>query len=107
MGKRKSSAKAPTKRKVVLDTTFNCLFCNHEKSISCRLEKDSKIGHLSCRICSASFQCMINYLSEPIDVYSEWIDACEKINQETEDRQRSSSPVDRRARKYYDEEEEE
>ncbi|ORX98227.1 Elf1-domain-containing protein [Basidiobolus meristosporus CBS 931.73] len=106
MGKRKSTRKAPVKRKVVLDTTFDCLFCNHEKSISCRLEKESKIGHLSCRICSASFQCMINYLSEPIDVYSEWIDACDKINQDNGDRERSASPDGRQARKYYDEEEE-
>ena len=27
------------------------------------------------------FQATINFLSEPIDVYNEWIDACEAANQ--------------------------
>lgn len=34
-------------------------------------------GSLSCRICDASFQMPIHHLHEPIDVFSEWLDACE------------------------------
>lgn len=37
MGKRKSSSKPVTKQKVKLDTTFDCLFCNHEKSITVKM----------------------------------------------------------------------
>ena len=35
---------------------------------------------ISCTVCLEDFQTSINYLSEPIDVYSEWIDACESAN---------------------------
>ncbi|KAL1925201.1 uncharacterized protein VTP21DRAFT_84 [Calcarisporiella thermophila] len=80
MGKRKSKRKPMVRRKLTLDTVFDCLFCNHEKTIECRLDKDSKVGHLKCKVCDVSFQCNINYLSEPIDVYSEWIDACNEAN---------------------------
>lgn len=34
-------------------------------------------GSLACRICDASFQMPIHHLHEPIDVFSEWLDACE------------------------------
>jgi transcription elongation factor Elf1 len=37
MGKRKSKRKPQTKRKERLDKTFNCPFCNHEKTVECRL----------------------------------------------------------------------
>lgn len=37
MGKRKSSSKPVTKQKVKLDTTFDCLFCNHEKAVSVKM----------------------------------------------------------------------
>ena len=31
-----------------------------------------------------SWQCPITKLSEPIDVYSEWIDACDQVQQDDE-----------------------
>lgn len=37
MGKRKSSSKPEVKAKVKLDTTFDCLFCNHEKSVAVKM----------------------------------------------------------------------
>ncbi|RKP36010.1 hypothetical protein BJ085DRAFT_8302, partial [Dimargaris cristalligena] len=80
MGKRKSSSKPQARRVVKLDTVFDCLFCNHEKSVVVKMEKDSNIGHVSCTVCPASYQSPINTLSDPIDVYSDWIDACEKAN---------------------------
>ncbi|TID29759.1 hypothetical protein CANINC_001677 [Pichia inconspicua] len=82
MGKRKSSAKAPKKIKQRLDTQFTCLFCNHEKSINCTIDKKANIGTLNCKICGQSFQTSINSLSEPIDIYSNWIDACEAVAEE-------------------------
>ncbi|CAI4034614.1 hypothetical protein SMKI_11G0600 [Saccharomyces mikatae IFO 1815] len=81
MGKRKKSTRKPTKRLVQkLDTKFNCLFCNHEKSVSCTLDKKNSIGTLSCKICGQSFQTRINSLSQPVDVYSDWFDAVEEVN---------------------------
>uniref|UniRef100_T1JS77 Transcription elongation factor 1 homolog n=1 Tax=Tetranychus urticae TaxID=32264 RepID=T1JS77_TETUR len=82
MAKRKSKRKAPTARKAIepLDVQFNCPFCNHEKSCEVKMDRNRNIGKIVCRICSEDFQTTINYLSEAIDVYSEWIDACETVN---------------------------
>lgn len=79
MGKRKSSSKPQgPKKRAVLATTFTCLFCNHEKSVSVKVDKKAGVGSLSCSVCAQSFQCGANYLSAPIDIYSEWVDAAGK-----------------------------
>ena len=96
MGKRKKSSRGPAKRQVLkLDTKFNCLFCNHEKSVSCKLDKKNCIGSLNCKICGQSFQTRINALSQPVDVYSDWFDAVEEVNQgkasDSEEEEGSSS----------------
>ena len=100
MGKRKSKRAAPTKAKMIqpLDTQFDCPFCNHEKVCEVKMyvfsfisnlmgfnvlfcrDRDRNVGFISCRVCQESYQTNINYLSEPIDVYSDWIDACEEAN---------------------------
>ncbi|KAF8927593.1 hypothetical protein BGZ47_002058 [Haplosporangium gracile] len=80
MGKRKSSRKPQAKVKKTLDSTFDCVSCFHEKSISCKLDFDQKIGVLQCRMCGVSYTCAINYLSHAVDVYHDWIDACEAVN---------------------------
>uniref|UniRef100_A0A452V087 Transcription elongation factor 1 homolog n=1 Tax=Ursus maritimus TaxID=29073 RepID=A0A452V087_URSMA len=76
MGRRKSKRKPPPKKKMTgtLETQFTCPFCNHEKSC----DGDRLI---SCTVCLEEFQTPITYLSEPVDVYSDWIDACEAANQ--------------------------
>ncbi|URD90292.1 hypothetical protein MUK42_28043 [Musa troglodytarum] len=38
------------------------------------------IGEASCRICLESFSTTATALTEPIDIYSEWIDECERVN---------------------------
>ncbi|RKP31930.1 Elf1-domain-containing protein [Metschnikowia bicuspidata] len=85
MGKRKTAAKPQKKIKVKLDVTFQCLFCNHERSIICTLDKKNGVGDLHCKICGQSFQTAINSLSQPIDIYSDWIDACEDLAEEQDD----------------------
>ncbi|KAI8337012.1 transcription elongation factor Elf1 like-domain-containing protein [Chlamydoabsidia padenii] len=80
MGKRKVKRKAAKKMKDKLDTQFNCLFCNHEKSIECKMDQANKVGHLTCKVCDINWQCSITYLDEPVDVYSAWVDACEEVN---------------------------
>lgn len=81
MGKRKKSTRTPAKKLTLkLDTKFNCLFCNHDKSVSCTLDKKNSIGSLQCKICGQTFQTRINGLSQPVDVYSDWFDAVEEVN---------------------------
>lgn len=84
MGKRKKAAKKPTgpRKNEPLATTFPCLFCNHEKSVSVKLDKKSGVGQLSCKVCDQKFQCAINYLSAAVDVYSDWVDACDTVAKE-------------------------
>lgn len=84
MGKRKTAAKPVKKIKQKLDITFRCLFCNHEKSVICTLDKRNGLGELHCKICGQSFQTAINSLSQPVDIYSDWIDACEDLAEEAE-----------------------
>ncbi|KAL9093303.1 MAG: hypothetical protein Q9165_004044 [Trypethelium subeluteriae] len=43
------------------------------------MDKKTAVGQLSCKVCGQTFQMAINYLSVPIDVYSEWIDACDAV----------------------------
>lgn len=66
------------------DTVFTCLFCNHEKAVSCKIDDKARIGYLSCKICGQKFSADTNPLDQPIDVYSLWIDACEDVANEQE-----------------------
>ena len=65
-----------------LAVNFTCLFCNHEKAIQVKLDKKAGVGNLHCKVCGQRFQTGINYLSAAVDVYSDWIDACENVAQE-------------------------
>ncbi|XP_030379946.1 transcription elongation factor 1 homolog [Scaptodrosophila lebanonensis] len=82
MGRRKSKRKPPPKRKNIepLDQQFNCPFCNHEKSCEVKMDKGRNTAKITCRVCLEDFQTGINFLSEPIDVYNDWIDMCEATN---------------------------
>ncbi|KAF2795287.1 Elf1-domain-containing protein [Melanomma pulvis-pyrius CBS 109.77] len=83
MGKRKKATKVQgPKRNDKLPTTFQCLFCNHENSVSVSIEKKSGVGNLQCKVCGQTFQTNINYLSAPVDVYADWIDACDAVAKE-------------------------
>ncbi|RYP41140.1 hypothetical protein DL769_011639 [Monosporascus sp. CRB-8-3] len=77
MGKRKKSSRKPQgpKKNEPLPTTFTCLFCNHEKAVTVKMDKKAGVGQLDCKVCGQKFQCGINYLSAAVDVYSEWVDA--------------------------------
>ncbi|KAI4739350.1 Elf1-domain-containing protein [Aureobasidium sp. EXF-12298] len=79
-GKRKSASKPEGKKKrELLSTTFQCLFCNHENSVSVKIDKKASTGELTCKVCGQTFQTVTNYLSAPIDVYSDWVDACDSV----------------------------
>uniref|UniRef100_A0A7N0VKW8 Transcription elongation factor 1 homolog n=1 Tax=Kalanchoe fedtschenkoi TaxID=63787 RepID=A0A7N0VKW8_KALFE len=79
---RKKNAKKPAAQKRVpkLDKSFTCPFCHHPESVECTIDKKLKIGKASCYVCSESYCVKINFLTEAIDIYSEWLDACEAAN---------------------------
>jgi transcription elongation factor Elf1 len=70
------------KKKEKLPTTFTCLFCNHEKSVTVKMDKKAGVGELDCSLCGQKFQCAINYLSAAVDVYGEWVDAADAVAKE-------------------------
>ncbi|KDD74383.1 hypothetical protein H632_c1352p0 [Helicosporidium sp. ATCC 50920] len=81
MGKRKASKKAPApKSRPKLEVAFSCPFCNSEKSVTCEMDRQRDVGVVKCNQCAAQYAVKIHSLSEPIDVYSDWIDECEKVN---------------------------
>ncbi|KAI0273650.1 transcription elongation factor Elf1 like-domain-containing protein [Gloeopeniophorella convolvens] len=94
MGKRKKSSRKPTaaRRKDPLDTTFTCLFCHHENSVIVKLDRKEGIAQLVCKVCDQRFQSKVNHLTEPIDIYSEWIDAADHAAKE-EERRAQRRPV--------------
>ncbi|KAF7101186.1 hypothetical protein CFC21_102578 [Triticum aestivum] len=83
MGKRKSarSKAAPRKKLEKLETAFCCPFCSHAAAVECTIELDTKIATASCYVCLESYSTVPDALTEPIDIYSEWIDECERVNE--------------------------
>ncbi|XP_021860457.1 transcription elongation factor 1 homolog [Spinacia oleracea] len=81
MGKRKSRSKpAPKKIMDKLDTCFTCPFCNNTSGVECFINMKNLVGEASCRICSEKYSTVATALTEPIDIYSEWIDECARVN---------------------------
>ncbi|KAB8240054.1 transcription elongation factor 1 [Aspergillus flavus] len=102
MGKRKKSSRQPQgpKKREPLPTTFACLFCNHENSIVVKLDKKLGLGNLSCKVCGQRFQTGINYLSAAVDVYSDWVDACDAVAKDTANRYEDTNAGGLRSNEY-------
>ncbi|PRQ41330.1 putative transcription elongation factor 1 [Rosa chinensis] len=83
MGKRKSRAKPVANKKRVqkLDTVYTCPFCSHGQSVECEIDTKVMEGRVRCFICKESYATKITTLTEAIDIYSEWIDECIRVNQ--------------------------
>ncbi|CAM0957546.1 unnamed protein product [Alopecurus aequalis] len=84
MAKRKSANSKMASRKkpaVKLDTAFCCPFCNHSGSVECKIDIKDWIAEAVCFVCKERYSTKAHALTEPIDVYSEWIDECEKANE--------------------------
>eukprot|EP00316_Scyphosphaera_apsteinii_P003042 CAMPEP_0119315084 /NCGR_PEP_ID=MMETSP1333-20130426/34398_1 /TAXON_ID=418940 /ORGANISM="Scyphosphaera apsteinii, Strain RCC1455" /LENGTH=101 /DNA_ID=CAMNT_0007320317 /DNA_START=25 /DNA_END=330 /DNA_ORIENTATION=+ len=80
MGKRKRAKPPPKKAKPKVSTVFDCPFCGKNGSCAVKMEMDVKMGKITCDACGAKYEARISALSEPIDVYAEWIDMCEDVN---------------------------
>lgn len=48
--------------------------------VGCSMDWERQLGTVTCIVCHESWMGKINHLSEPIDVYSDWLDACEAAN---------------------------
>ncbi|KAK8869658.1 hypothetical protein IAR55_000226 [Kwoniella newhampshirensis] len=90
MGKRKAAKKPQAKKKAEpLGTVFKCLFCNHEKAVSVKLDKATMFGSLTCKVCGQRYSTPINNLSVAVDVYCDWVDACEEVRVKQPPKQRT------------------
>ncbi|RKF59502.1 Transcription elongation factor 1-like protein [Erysiphe neolycopersici] len=92
MGKRKAAAKKPVgpRKNAPLPSVFPCLFCNHEKSVMVKLDKKSGyyMNLLECinncvdrhiDIALLLNSPLFTDLSAAVDVYSDWVDACDAV----------------------------
>mmetsp|Transcript_15095 Transcript_15095/g.29767 ORF Transcript_15095/g.29767 Transcript_15095/m.29767 type:complete len:107 (-) Transcript_15095:197-517(-) len=86
MGKRKTAKKVQKKErpKVMGAGQFDCPSCNHAGSIKVTIMKKAKLGQCKCTVCGTSWETKITALTEPVDIYCEWIDECEKLNRPSE-----------------------
>ena len=46
---------------------------------SCKLDHRSMTGTLTCNFCDAKFNAQINSLSEPIDLFTDWVDEATEL----------------------------
>ncbi|KAI0986098.1 hypothetical protein GJ496_003519 [Pomphorhynchus laevis] len=82
MAKKRTRRKAPAKRKLLtpLDTVFTCPFCQYEKACEVTINRRRRTAEIICKICNEEYRTNSTELSAPIDIYNDWIDACEEVN---------------------------
>lgn len=47
-----------------------------------KIDKDRSFAEIKCNICSASYSTNTHKLTQPVDVYAEWIDECDAVNKD-------------------------
>lgn len=67
------------------------------------MNKKDHIGNLQCSNCHQNFQTTINYLSAPVDVFSDWIDACEAVAQDGIAQEEQVTEADKQFSSYANE----
>mmetsp|Transcript_39768 Transcript_39768/g.62105 ORF Transcript_39768/g.62105 Transcript_39768/m.62105 type:complete len:115 (-) Transcript_39768:1611-1955(-) len=97
MGKRKSAKKVQKKEMARVMSKFDCVLCNHNGCIRVVIQKKAKFGGVKCSVCDTKWETTITALTEPIDIYCEWVDACEEANKQpvkpaTQRRERQAAP---------------
>ena len=55
------------------DKSFRCPFCAHPGTISVKMDSVAKLGRLTCSNCDQGYESPITHLSEPVDVYTDWL----------------------------------
>lgn len=82
MGKRKTAKKVQKKARPRVMGSFDCMYCHHTGSIRITINKKAKIGTVRCSQCNVDWSTTTSALSEPIDIFCEWVDAAEEANAE-------------------------
>jgi transcription elongation factor Elf1 len=44
------------------------------------MDHEKQIGKMACNSCPAKFEMRITHLTEPVDIYHDWLDKCEEAN---------------------------
>lgn len=95
-----------TKKRPTLAKRFKCPFCANEEVVECKMDNKAGIGSLKCRLCGSHYEMPIHHLHEPIDVFSEWLDECEALQNGGRAGGDSGAPADGAAPRYNDEDDE-
>ncbi|KAI4290733.1 hypothetical protein PAPHI01_0007 [Pancytospora philotis] len=75
MGSKKSKrVKARPLKPAAMENRFDCMKCNHEKVVQCKISKEKRVGYAFCTVCEANFKCKVHQLDKPIDIYYAWMD---------------------------------
>jgi transcription elongation factor Elf1 len=81
MGKKKSTTPAVKMERPKLETVFPCPLCGGHNTVTCKFDREQKLGTVTCSECNGMYQIDdCSALHEAIDVYASWIDACEEAN---------------------------
>jgi transcription elongation factor Elf1 len=82
-GKKKSMKKVVKKKRMTVPKVFKCLRCYTPNAVTCKLvlEPNNMTGHLTCSTCGAKFSTRINKLTEPIDLFTQWLDHATEAQQ--------------------------
>ena len=78
-GKQKSKKKVVSKIKQTVPKAFKCPFCSHEGSCEVKMNRETEVGTIKCRVCGEGDESRITTLSDPVDVYVKWIDELEAM----------------------------
>ena len=84
MSKKKARKKIIKVVQPKVATIFDCPFCNYKKCVETKIDKKKKLATLKCKICNSIYKSKATHLTEPIDVFYNWIDECERENMKKE-----------------------
>ena len=85
MGKRKKSGKKVTVQKRVykIPKYFECPFCGRKDGIKITISNKDRTADLLCRSCGVEEKDIeVTQLTEPIDIYDDWMDRARETNVE-------------------------
>ncbi len=80
MGKRKMQRPLFVRKNEKLETRFKCPFCEEDESVEVKVARKLKVAGLLCQSCGVKYLTHSHNLTEPLDVYQEWLDECELVN---------------------------
>ena len=78
-GSKKKAQKPIAKAGRKLPSSFKCPFCSRADSVNVVMMRTVLVGSLRCGSCGVDFKTRITALSQPVDVYADWIDACNAL----------------------------